>query len=184
MILRAAILALAITGAPAMSIRAHAIDSAFPKTPEGTVEIKKIPASTVLVTSSEGSYFDRANDLFSRLFRYIRKNEVAMTVPVEAGLDRASMRFYVGPGDASRPLSAGPDVEVLALPARTVVSLGARGSYTKANVTSAVSRLDVWLAGQPTLARTGMPYAVFWNSPFVPGFLKRFEVHVEVTGAP
>ncbi|MEY5012255.1 MAG: hypothetical protein RLZZ253_3394, partial [Verrucomicrobiota bacterium] len=27
------------------------------------------------------------------------------------------------------------------------------------------------------------PYAVYWNSPFVPGFLKHSEVHIPLTPA-
>jgi hypothetical protein len=29
----------------------------------------------------------------------------------------------------------------------------------------------------------GEAYAIYWNSPFVPGFLKRYEVHVPVEPA-
>jgi len=37
-----------------------------------------------------------------------------------------------------------------------------------------------WLAAQPTVEAAGEPYAVYWNAPYVPPFMKRFEVHVPV----
>jgi hypothetical protein len=58
-----------------------------------------------------------------------------------------------------------------------------RGSYTKKNFDTALTQLKAWLAQRPTLIPQGEPYAVYWNSPFVPGFLKHSEVHIPLTPA-
>jgi hypothetical protein len=63
---------------------------------------------------------------------------------------------------------------------RLVVSLGARGGYSEKNFVEVRDKLQDWLSIQPQLEATGPAYGVFWNGPFLPGFLKRFEVHVPV----
>jgi hypothetical protein len=57
---------------------------------------------------------------------------------------------------------------------------GERGGYSRANFEKARATLLAWLAGQPAVEAAGEPYAVYWNAPYVPFFLKRFEVHVPV----
>jgi len=155
-------------------------ESAYEPTPVSKVETKTIPLAKTLTTKSGGDYFDRDNNLFMRLFNYIKKNDIAMTVPVEAALDDADMRFYVGDADwAKADESQGP-VSVAVIPERLVVSLGGRGSYSKKNVTAVRKQLEQWLEEQDELQALGDSYAVFWNGPFTPGFMKRFEIHIPV----
>lgn len=156
-------------------------ESAYEMTPVDKVEVKTLPQSKTLVTEGEGRYFDRADGLFMRLFRYIREHEVAMTVPVEARMEKAQMLFHVGGMDAGKALKDRDDVKVMEREARLVASFGVRGSYTEKNFTKARERLDRWVAESEDFVSAGEPYAVFWNGPFVPGFLKRFEVHVPLT---
>jgi effector-binding domain-containing protein len=66
------------------------------------------------------------------------------------------------------------------VPERRVAAIGIRGSYSRENYEEALTELKGWLAKQPGLRATGEPYAVYWNSPFVPFFLKHSEVHVPV----
>ena len=160
---------------------AGAYEKAFEKTPVGESRVLELPAAKVLVTEMDGGYFSNSNKLFSRLFRYIRKNKVAMTVPVEAEMKPGRMKFYVGSGDAKRTLKASDRVEVLDVPARTVAAIGARGGYSRGNFEEARDTLKTWIEGNPELTATGDAYAVYWNSPFVPWFLKRFDVHIPVT---
>ena len=92
---------------------------AYPKTGVGKVEVKTLPASTAMRTSTDGDYYDKGNGLFRRLFTYIQTNKVAMTVPVETGNDPAQMTFFVGPKDVDKDLVSDGGVEVLELPERT-----------------------------------------------------------------
>ena len=62
------------------------------------------------------------------------------------------------------------------VPKRRVASIGARGSYTQANFDKAKDALLRWVA-ENGLTHDGEAYAVYWNGPFTPWFLKTFEVH-------
>ena len=154
---------------------------AYRKTPAGVTEVKTLPASKAIRAGTEGDYYDESNRLFRRLFNYIKTNEVAMTVPVESRNEPARMRFYVGPSDAAKDLGNSTQVEVLTMPERTVASHGSRGAYTGENFAAAKARLKQWLGERPDLKPVGPPYAVYWNSPFVPNMFKRFEVHVPIS---
>ena len=159
-----------------------ATEEAFPMTPVGEVQVRELPPTRLLVSESEGTYFDQSNRLFRRLFDYIKTNQVDMTVPVEAELRRAEMRFYVG-SQAPDKLSDTSSVKVTDAPKRTVAAIGGRGAYSESNLTDAQGELERWLASQKDWRASSEAYAVFWNGPFTPWFLKRFEVHVPVEPA-
>lgn len=165
-------------GVAAMS--ANAYEKTFEATSSGEMEIKTIPATKVLVAEGTGDYFDNSNRLFGSLFRYIKKNEVAMTTPVEAVRSPATMKFYVGTKDAGKALADTSSVKVVDSPARKVASIGARGSYSKGNFEKAERKLRAWLEKQDGYRPNGAAYGVYWNGPFVPPMLKRFEVHIPV----
>ena len=55
-----------------------------------------------------------------------------------------------------------------------------RWKKTQAAYDANLARLRDWLATRPDLEVAGEPSAVYWDSPFVPGFLKRSEVHIPV----
>jgi len=153
---------------------------AFPPTPAGAFELKTLPAGVLLKSAGRGNYFDGADNLFGPLFRYISKHKIAMTTPVEARVNDAAMFFWVAENE--RPKVAGNEagVEVITVPERRVASHGARGGYTRAQFETARTELLAWLALQPAVEAAGEPYAVYWNAPYVPFFLKRSEVHVPV----
>ncbi len=66
------------------------------------------------------------------------------------------------------------------MPERRVISIGARGSYREANVRKHLVKLEEYLAGQDQYEAIGPAYSVFWNPPYIPWFLRRFEVHIPV----
>lgn len=161
---------------------ARTAEKMFPKTRVGVVEIKTIPAATLLIATSEGSYFSNTNNLFMRLFGYIKEHDISMTAPVEGHFDveHESMRFYVGPEDARKALTNDVSVEVAQFPERRVASLGARGSYRRKNVYTTRAKLLDWLDKNDQYEAVGPVYGVFWDPPFIPWFLRRYEVHVPV----
>ena len=156
-------------------------EASFQPTAVDEIELKVLPAATILQTTADGQYFRNSNNLFRRLFRYIKKNEVAMTVPVVARMEPGTMQFFVGTNDLAKALRDEGDVRIESLPARTVASIGGRGGYSKSNFHEAKRTLEVWLATHQQLAPIGEAYAVYWSGPFVPWFLKRYEVHIPVT---
>jgi len=169
----------ALGAALLFSGEASAYDQAYPEAPVDDVEIRMLPASRWIVSDAEGDYFDRSSMLFRRLFDYIKVHGIAMTVPVEGRLDNAEMRFHLGT-DASRTVQDDGPVRVMNAASRRVARLGAKGAYSEENVGAARSRLEAWLAENPQWRSTGPAYAVFWNGPFTPWFMKRFEVHIAV----
>ncbi len=175
------LIALLFMGVYCMAGTGYAYEAAYPKTPKGAIEIKTIPAAKLMVTESPGGYFDRNNDMFRRLFRYISANDVSMTVPVEAQIENAQMKFYVGSADSAKNLPEQGEVKVVNLPERAVVSIGIRGSYTKEKFEKNREKLTAWLRENQRYQSSGAAYAVYWDAPFVPWFLKHSEVHIPVT---
>jgi len=158
----------------------YRVERAFDQTPAGKIEIKRIPESMVLVSESRGSYYGKRNYLFRRLFAYISENDVAMTAPVEARIEEAQMAFYVGGQDKQKELKDQGGVRMMTVPQRTVASIGIRGTYSEGNFEKAKTRLERWLGDNTTYRQAGAAYAVFWDGPFMPWFLKRSEVHIPV----
>lgn len=173
-------LLLIFVGVPLMIKNIYGVEEAFKKTSAGKIEIKIIPASMVMVSESEGNYFGTRNYLFRRLFNYISENKVAMTTPVEARIDNAQMKFYVGTKDKLKELKDRGSVKVVTIPQRTVVSIGIRGAYTESNFERAKTQLEQWLKDNKEYRQAGDAYAVYWDAPFMPWFLKRSEVHIPV----
>jgi len=171
-------LALLVTGG-----RLMAYESIYQPTPPGTVELKHIPAVTALCAKVEADYFPEANRLFRRLFDFIRVRDIPMTVPVEADMKPGTMRFFLGAGFKGGPIPPSPNVQVVVLPARTVLSAGVRGSYTPATFRKGMDAIENGQTNFPQWRLVGTPYAVYWNGPFLPGFLKRSEVHWPVVPA-
>lgn len=157
-----------------------AYEEAFPQTAAGRTELKTLPAGTLLKASAPGKYFEQSNRLFRPLFRYISERKIAMTVPVEARVDGAEMYFWVGRNEASKVNGNAPGVEVVKIPERLVASAGARGGYSESNFEATRAELLRWVQSQSGLEVAGPAYAVYWNGPFTPWFLRRYEVHVPV----
>ncbi len=174
------ILLIIFIGVPLMIKNIYGVEQAFKKTPVGKIEIKVIPEATVLVAESSGNYYGGRNDLFRRLFSYISENNVAMTVPVEARVENAQMKFYVGTKDKIKALKDQGSVQVVTVPQRTVLSIGIRGAYTESSFIKAKAQLEQWLTNNKEYRQAGEAYAVFWDAPFMPWFLKRSEVHITV----
>ncbi len=160
-----------------------AYESIYPRTAVGTLEIKTLPARTTLIASAPGDAFKDRGAAFRQLFSYINANKVAMSVPVEASASTNEMLFLVGSDGSGRSLASGKGVTVRTLPEVTVASIGLRGGYSRKNYEKGLARLRAWLAAQPEWQAAGEPYAVYWNSPFMPVFLRKSEIHLPVRPA-
>ncbi len=163
-----------------LSTSLMAAEQAFPPSPVGTPELKTLPAGVLLKASAAGSYFDQSNRLFGPLFKYISKHDIAMTTPVEAKIDGAAMYFWVAESQRGKVAGSSGNVEVIEVPERHVASLGAKGGYSRENFEKTRDVLLAWLGARKDVESAGPPYAVYWNGPFLPGFMKRYEVHVPV----
>lgn len=174
------LLFLSIAAFPCLVSTMSAAKQAFPKTGVGEIEIKVLPAATLIASRSDSEYFEEDNRLFRPLFRYIQQNDIPMTTPVEAEIDPGVMYFYIDEETSPDNLEDGKDVAVIELPERRVASIGARGSYSQSNFEEAAEKLSQWLADHPEYEVTGSPRGIYWNGPMTLWFLKRFEVHIPV----
>lgn len=155
-----------------------AAPQAFPPSPVGSPELKTLPAGLLLKATASGSYFDNSSGLFRPLFKYISSHNIAMTTPVEAQIDGAAMFFWVSVDERAKVAGSSGGVEVVEIPERRVASLGGRGSYSPQNFSRTRDALLAWLNTRTDVKPAGSAYAVYWNGPFTPAFLKRYEVHV------
>ncbi|MEY4940870.1 MAG: hypothetical protein RIQ93_2605 [Verrucomicrobiota bacterium] len=153
---------------------------AFPPSPVGSPELKTLPAGVLLKSTAAGSYFDNSGGLFRPLFNYISSHDIAMTTPVEAQIDGAAMFFWVAASERAKVAGSSGGVEVIESPERRVASLGERGGYSAQNFIRTREALLEWLKTRTDVQPAGPAYAVYWNGPFTPGFMKRYEVHVPV----
>jgi hypothetical protein len=171
-------MALAVAALAGVAEVGMAYESAYPRTEVGVIEVKTLPAATVMSAGMRGG--DR-NAAFRDLFRYIQDRKVPMTVPVELEQGtNSAMRFYLNRSLTNNLPAPSDTVALTGRSERTVVSLGLRGSYSEKHYSEALTRLAQWLTEHPEWAVAGDAYQVFWNSPFVPFFLKRSEVHLPV----
>jgi len=157
-----------------------AYESMHEKTPVGEIKILELPARIALEATSDNHYFAENNGLFRKLFGYISKHDLAMTTPVEADIDPGKMRFFVGEEDAEKPRPSTSAVTVRDLEPMTVVAIGIRGSYSEENFSENKTALLNWLKETPDYEQAGSAYAVYWDGPFVPWFLKRSEIHLPI----
>ena len=160
-----------------------AYESNYPPTEVGVIEVKELPPARVMEAAGGNDYFENRNGPFMVLFDYIRANDLAMTVPVEADPRPARMRFFVERDRAVKLPSTAGAVTVYERPAQLVVAIGQRGAYSRASYDEGLAKLRAWLAEHPEYEPSGEPYAVYWDGPFKPWFLKRAEVHIPLRRA-
>jgi hypothetical protein len=151
-----------------------------PYTPVGQIEVKQYPAYRKATASGMVEFWT--------LFNHIKENNIPMTAPVEMdygdpSTDRPaerSMSFLYEKPDVGSAGTKGR-VEVVDVPAATVVSIGCRGSQTTAAVTEARKKLLAYLDEHKAEHAAAGPVRVLgYNSPFVPRDRNYFEVQIPV----
>ena len=162
-------------------IKEAEMPSGFPPyTPVGQIEIKEYPAYRKALT--------RGPAMFWTLFQHIKRNSVAMTAPVEMDYgdplapekDERSMSFLYERADQGSPGRQG-SIEVVDIPAMTVVSIGWRGVRTEPAIAEARERLIAWLHEKEGKYVVSGPLRVMgYNSPFVPRDKNFFEVQIPI----
>jgi DNA gyrase inhibitor GyrI len=164
---------------------------------EGDFQLRDYPAMTVAETVVEGPRKQALSEGFSVLADYIfaksRDGEkLPMTVPVlqDAGDPMASdppmfddeleggwrTRFVMTEGRSAADLPAPPEgVELIELPPRKVAVVSFAGRPDDVELAEQENRLRGWLARRGETSEAEPEYA-FYNSPVIPGPLRRNEV--------
>jgi hypothetical protein len=146
--------------------------------PLGEIRVKQYPAYRMAVSESGGS-------AFWSLFRHIKRNEIAMTAPVEMGYGDAelarpaeqTMAFLYGAPEMGRTGTDG-NIEVVDARPLTVVSMGFNGRRSDAMIEQARDRLMTWIAQTTQFEPTGSLRVLGYNSPFVPRDRQYWEVQI------
>ena len=163
------------------------LPSGFPEPgPVGVVILKKYPACREARVEAPGN---NSNDMFMTLFRHIQSNNISMTAPVEItwGMDAATqpvnpvaMAFIYHDSSIGTP-GTHDHVNVIDLPAMSVLSVGIRGGFGKEQIEPAVKMIDQYLADHAWQYKPIGPVRYLgYNSPFVPPFMRFGEVQLPV----
>jgi SOUL heme-binding protein len=157
---------------------------------DGAIEVRDYPDLIVAQTEDQGQRDAALGDGFDALAAYIfgtsrgrddtgSPHEIAMTAPVlsdraEAGSWRT--RFVMPRGETLDTLpEPGPGVSIQPLPARRVAAIKFSGLADDALLAAHERDLRAWLLQRSLLPAAPAEYA-FYDSPFVPGPLRRTEV--------
>jgi hypothetical protein len=166
-----------------------------PVGPVGVVVVKQYPAHRLAQVQAAG--VGGQNAMFNPLFNHIKRNKIAMTAPVQMEYDAAlaqgdagnvsrqpqNMAFFYRDPDLGATGADARDarVQVVDVPAVTVISVALRGSYGGESLRTGLKLLNDWLAAHPGEYRVvGGPRYMGYNSPFVPWFLRMGEVQLPV----
>lgn len=153
---------------------------------DGRFSIRCYPALLVAETVTTGERKAALNRGFDRLARYIFARErpdgnaerIAMTAPVLSERTGGGWRTRFVMPRALTPATLpkpGPEVATTTLPARRVAAVRFGGRATDDDLHAAERDLRGWLLGQDARPTGPAEYA-FYNSPFIPGPLRRNEV--------
>lgn len=169
----------------------------------GEVEVRKYPPLVVVETTVTGDMTDAGDAAFRPLFRYIsganqRKEEIAMTAPVIQEGEKIAMTAPViqeGKGNSwvvqfvlpvkytlrTAPLPTDPAVRLRETPARMVAAIRYSGRWSQSNYDEALAELLKGMAAAG-LTATGDPVWMRYDAPFTPGFLRRNEILIPISG--
>ncbi|MBM4220671.1 MAG: heme-binding protein [Gammaproteobacteria bacterium] len=175
----------------------------------GKIEYREYAPYLVAETLVDGEtdFESAGNVAFGRLFRYISGDnttrtkiamtapvsqqaggeKIAMTVPVQQAGTRSGWRVaFTLPAKYSletAPVPADSRIRIVREPARLLAVLRYSGRWTESSynagrdeLLASLSAAGVGMRGEPQLAR--------YNAPFVPPFMRRNEVMVEVDSYP
>jgi hypothetical protein len=170
----------------------------------GEVEVRKYPPLVVVETTVSGDMTVAGDAAFRPLFRYIsganqRKEEIAMTAPVIQEGEKIAMTApviqepakggtwivqFVLPAKytlATAPTPTEPNVRLRETPARLVAAIRYSGRWTQSNYDEALAELRKGMAAAG-LTATGDPIWMRYDAPFTPGFLRRNEILIPISG--
>lgn len=174
---------------------------------DGAYELRAYAPRVVAELQLEGSFEDVGNEAFEPLAAYIGganrsrtsiamtapvtqepgSETIAMTAPVTQEGDGASYRIcFVMPAGATLatlPEPTDPRVVLREEPPRTMAAIRYRGTWSEARYREHLELLETWMSAQGLEASGAAPVWARYDPPFMPWFLRRNEVLIEVKPA-
>jgi hypothetical protein len=151
-------------------------------------ELRSYAPFVVAETEVEGAFENAGNAGFRVLFRYIdrgnaRSESISMTAPVTQRVSGAkAVVGFVMPDSYTLdtlPAPADDRIRMREVPARRVAAMRYSGTWSEARYREHEAALRAALAREG-LRAVGEPIWARYNAPFVPWFLRRNEVLIEV----
>lgn len=167
-------------------------------TPPGAIDLKRYPTVRRAEYVSSGSPGFGMNMGFFPLFNHIKRNDIAMTSPVEMDYrdmfdpatgkreEKGSMSWTMSFLYRTAELApAGKDkrdgnVMVTDRPEMLVLSIGMNGPYGTGVVEKGLTLLHTWLKDHPEYELAGEPRAFHYNGPYISNRNKWSEVQLPV----
>lgn len=159
-----------------------------PPGPVGEIIVKEYPSYRLAKTTASSGDGESSGKMFWPLFQHIKKNDIAMTAPVEMTFkpeassrkdEPVAMAFLYGDPNWGKIQKDG-SVEVMDMPAMTVLSVTIRSGYEK-GFEKGIAMLRQWMDENPGRYEVdGPPRFLGYNSPMVPGVLQIGEVQLPV----
>ena len=167
------------------------VPEGFPEfTPVHHIEVKTLPEYRMARAAMVATQQSGENSAFWKLFGHIKRNNIAMTTPVQMDYTGstetakvASMAFLYGSLRIGTSGSAAVEngVEIVDIPEQEVVCIGVRGQMKGNAIEAAHQALLKWLASHNSEFRASGPLRrMGYNSPFVPSDRAFFEVQIPV----
>jgi hypothetical protein len=174
---------------------------------DGAFELRRYPSRVVAEVKLEGSFEDVGNDAFRLLAGYIgganragasiamtapvtqegTSQKIAMTAPVTQESDGASYRIcFVMPASyalADLPEPTDPRVVLREEPGRRMAAVRYRGFWSESRYREHLEELRAWLAAEGLVESGAPPVWARYDPPFMPWFLRRNEVLIEVVAS-
>lgn len=155
-------------------------------TPVHHIEVKEYPVYRLARVEMEGS----DNNAFFSLFNHIKRNDIAMTAPVQIDYkpepgseEEQSMAFLYGDTGIGVLGSEAGNKEIMVddIPGHLAVSVGVRGRMNDEAVSQAEEKLRSWLKEKSSEYQAAGPLRKMgYNSPFIPRMMQYFEVQIPV----
>lgn len=153
---------------------------------DGRFELRRYPAFAVARTGLRND----EDDSFRRLFDFIsgannRREKIPMTVPVLFERERGAagtMTFLMPKAIERRgvPHPYAPEVELGQRPPAEVAVVRFRGRMDEKREQRALAKLRDWMRTK-NLEAEGEPIIAYYDSPFIPGLLRRNEAMVRIS---
>jgi hypothetical protein len=154
----------------------------------GKVEIRRYPKIIV-------ARVDDASDAFNLLYRFItgenrQRAKVKMTSPVVSQkiemtspvLSETGAMAFVMPKEYTLETTPEPlnnQVKIMEIPARLIAALCFSGGWSEAHFEKETQDLLETLS-EANVKTKGNVFTMLYNPPFIPGFLRRNEVAIEI----
>lgn len=176
---------------------------------EGAVEYRRYASYIIAETEIFGmeDRNDASNEGFRRLFDYITgdnsgQEKIAMTAPVQQSkIQEEDVRFnrteslgdgagwkvsFMLPSSYSfndAPVPEDDRIKIRVVPEKLVAAIRYSGRWTTKNFDKYESRLMAALS-EANIEPLGVPETAFYNPPFMPPFMRRNEILIEVARPP